>query len=220
MSRSSNGVEANQKAAIKNRRSFASAEALAINLVSERGAGKTTLLEATIRGLHGRYRVGVIHCASHTDLDVKRIIDLGAPAHKITTAPGRRLDARMIAHALTEFPLVSVDLLFIENRRDLTPSQCCDLGENLLVVLCNQAESGERPSYFQATLQDADVVILNKVDLATPPGTDLILFEKNIREVNPSATVFLISCKTGAGLDNWLEWLRQAMIARAILQRQ
>jgi len=69
-------------------------------------------------------------------------------------------------------------------------------------------------------LQDADVVILNKADLATHPGTEVIQFENNVRIVNPSATVFPMSHKTGTGLDMWLEWLRQAMIARAILQRQ
>lgn len=80
-----NVLKANQEAAAENRRLFASAETLVINLMSAPGAGKTSLLEATIRGLRGRYRMGVIEGDLQTDLDAERIRAHGVASYQITT---------------------------------------------------------------------------------------------------------------------------------------
>ena len=86
-------------------------------------------------------------------------------------------------------------------------------------MICSAAEGAEKPKKYPVMFHKANVVLLNKTDLAAASGVDLRELEKNVREVNPSATVFPVSCKTGAGLDMWLEWLRQAVIARPLLQR-
>ncbi len=214
-----NALEANRKAATENRHLFASAGTLVINLMSAPGAGKTSLLEATIRGMRGRYRLGVIEGDLQTDLDAERIRALGTPSYQITTGTVCHLDARMIARALTEFSTQDFDLIFIENVGNLICPASYDLGENLRVVICSLAEGAEKPKKYPVMFHKADVVLLNKMDLATASGVDPRELEKNVREVSPKATVFPVSCKTGEGLDMWREWLRQAIIARALLQR-
>jgi len=214
-----NALEANRKAATENRHLFASAGTLVINLMSAPGAGKTSLLEATIRGMRGRYRLGVIEGDLQTDLDAERIRALGTPSYQITTGTVCHLDARMIARALTEFSTQDFDLIFIENVGNLICPASYDLGENLRVVICSLAEGAEKPKKYPVMFHKADVVLLNKMDLATASGVDPGELEKNVREVSPKATVFPVSCKTGEGLDMWREWLRQAIIARALLQR-
>ena len=215
-----NVLNANQEAAAENRRVFASAETLVINLMSAPGAGKTSLLEATIRGLHGGCSMGVIEGDLQTDLDAERIRALGIPSYQITTGTVCHLDARMIARALAEFPVQGLDLLVIENVGNLICPASYDLGENLRVVICSAAEGAEKPKKYPVMFHKANVVLLNKTDLAAASGVDLRELEKNVREVNPSATVFPVSCKTGAGLEMWLEWLRQAVLARPLLQRR
>jgi len=215
-----NVLNANQEAAAENRRVFASAETLVINLMSAPGAGKTSLLEATIRGLNGRCSMGVIEGDLQTDLDAERIRVLGIPSYQITTGTVCHLDARMIARALAEFPVQGLDLLVIENVGNLICPASYDLGENLRVVICSAAEGAEKPKKYPVMFHKANVVLLNKTDLAAASGVDLRELEKNVREVNPSATVFPLSCKTGAGLEMWLEWLRQAVLARPLLQRR
>jgi len=215
-----NVLNANQEAAAENRRVFASAETLVINLMSAPGAGKTSLLEATIRGLNGRCSMGVIEGDLQTDLDAERIRALGIPSYQITTGTVCHLDARMIARALAEFPVQGLDLLVIENVGNLICPASYDLGENLRVVICSAAEGAEKPKKYPVMFHKANVVLLNKTDLAAASGVDLRELEKNVREVNPGATVFPLSCKTGAGLEMWLEWLRQAVLARPLLQRR
>jgi len=213
-----NVLKANQEAAAENRRLFARAETLVINLMSAPGAGKTSLLEATIRGLHGRYKMGVIEGDLQTDLDAERIRAHGIASYQITTGTVCHLDARMIARALVEFPVQGLDLLLIENVGNLICPASYDLGENLRVVICSVAEGPEKPKKYPVMFHKANVVLLNKTDLASASGVDLQELETNVREVNPSATVFPVSCRTGAGLDMWLEWLRQAIITRVLLQ--
>jgi hydrogenase nickel incorporation protein HypB len=125
-----NALDANRKAAAENRHLFAIAETLVINLMSAPGAGKTSLLEATIRGMRGRYRLGVIEGDLQTDLDAERIRALGTPSYQITTGTVCHLDARMIARALAEFPIQDFDLVFIENVGNLICPTSYDLGES------------------------------------------------------------------------------------------
>jgi len=206
-----NALKANQEIATENRRLFAGEGTVVINLMSAPGAGKTTLLEATIRELRGRYRLAVIEGDLQTALDSRRIQALGTRCHQITTGTVCHLDARMVARALAEFPVHGLDLIVIENVGNLICPASYDLGESLRVVICSAAEGVEKPKKYPVMFHKADVVLLNKTDLATASGVDLRDLETNVREVNPKATVFAVSCKTGAGLDVWVAWLRDVI---------
>jgi hydrogenase nickel incorporation protein HypB len=211
-----NVLKANQEIATENRRLFEREGTVVINLMSAPGAGKTSLLEATIRGLRDRYRLAVIEGDLQTDLDSQRIRALGTRSHQITTGTVCHLDARMVARALAEFPVQGLDLLVIENVGNLICPASYDLGESLRVVICSVAEGAEKPKKYPVMFHKADVVLLNKTDLATASGVDLRELETNVREVNPKATVFAVSCMTGVGLDAWVAWLRDAIASRSI----
>jgi hydrogenase nickel incorporation protein HypB len=209
-----NVLKANQEVAAENRRLFEGEGTVVINLMSAPGAGKTSLLETTIRGLRDQYRLAVIEGDLQTDLDSQRIRALGAPSHQITTGTVCHLDARMVARALAEFPVKGLDLLVIENVGNLICPASYDLGESLRVVICSVAEGAEKPKKYPVMFHKANVVLLNKTDLAAASGVDLRELETNVREVNPKAAVFAVSCKTGVGIDGWLAWLRDAIESR------
>jgi len=211
-----NVLKANQEIAAENRRLFEAEGTVVINLMSAPGAGKTSLLEATIRGLVGRFRLAVIEGDLQTDLDAQRIRALGTRSHQITTGTVCHLDARMIARALAEFPVQGLELLVIENVGNLICPASYDLGESLRVVICSVAEGAEKPKKYPLMFHKTDVVLLNKTDLAAASGVDLEELETNVREVNPKATVFPVSCRTGAGLDAWFAWLEDAIASRNI----
>ncbi|HTR25233.1 MAG TPA: hydrogenase nickel incorporation protein HypB [Terriglobales bacterium] len=211
-----NVLKANQEIAAENRRLFEAEGTVVINLMSAPGAGKTSLLEATIRGLVGRFRLAVIEGDLQTDLDAQRIRALGTRSHQITTRTVCHLDARMIARALAEFPVQGLELLVIENVGNLICPASYDLGESLRVVICSVAEGAEKPKKYPLMFHKTDVVLLNKTDLAAASGVDLEELETNVREVNPKATVFPVSCRTGAGLDAWFAWLEDAIASRNI----
>jgi len=211
-----NVLNANHEIATENRRLFEEEGTVVINLMSAPGAGKTSLLEATLRDLGGRYRLAVIEGDLQTDLDSQRIRSLGTPSFQITTGTVCHLDARMVARALAEFPVQGLDLLVIENVGNLICPAAYDLGESLRVVVCSVAEGAEKPKKYPVMFHKADVVILNKTDLGAASGVDLRELRANVREVNPKAMLFAVSCKTGVGLDSWVAWLRDAIASRSI----
>lgn len=211
-----NVLNANQQMAAANREQFAGHGLLVMNLMSAPGAGKTTLLEATIKALQGQFRLAVIEGDLQTDLDAQRIEALGVRAYQITTGTVCHLDARMVARALDVFPLNNLDLLVIENVGNLICPASFDLGESLRVVVCSVAEGPEKPKKYPVMFNKAQVVLINKIDLAEASGADLRELTKNVREVNPQATIFALSSKTGEGLDAWTNWLKQAIEVRAL----
>jgi len=210
-----NVLNANQQTAAANREQFADRGLLVMNLMSAPGAGKTTLLEATIKALRGQFRLAVIEGDLQTDLDAQRIEALGVRAYQITTGTVCHLDARMVARALDAFPVNDLDLLVIENVGNLICPASFDLGERLRVVVCSVAEGPEKPKKYPVMFNKANVVLINKIDLAAASGVDVKELAANVREVNPNASIFALSSRTGEGMSAWTNWLKQAVEVHA-----
>jgi len=205
----------NEQAAAQNREWFDETGTVVINLMSAPGAGKTSLLEATLRSLREEFRIAVIEGDLQTDLDAQRIRALGVHSHQITTGTVCHLDARMIARALSELPAGELDLLVIENVGNLICPASYYLGEDYRVVIASTTEGAEKPKKYPVMFHKADVVLLNKSDLAEMSGVDMCVLESNVRDVNPNATVFSLSCRTEQGLEGWLNWIRNAVASKS-----
>ncbi len=204
----------NDEIAEENQAVFRSAATLTINLMSAPGAGKTTVLESTIRRLAPDYRLAVIEGDLQTSIDSERILALGVPAHQITTGTVCHLDARMVAKAIAEFPRQYVDVLFIENVGNLVCPAEFNLGEDLRAMVYSAVEGVDKPKKYPLMFYKADAVLLNKIDLIPYAGVELGELRSNVFEVNPRATIFPISCRSGEGLEAWTEWLTARIAAQ------
>lgn len=176
------------------------------NFMSAPGAGKTTVLEETIKRIGGSYKISVIEGDLQTSIDSERIKVLNVPSYQITTGTVCHLDARMVHNALHNFSIEGNDLLFIENVGNLVCPADFELGENLKVMVFSVVEGAEKPKKYPVMFHVVDVVLLNKIDLIPYSGVSLDELIINVKEVNPSAKIFPISCKTGEGIDNWINW--------------
>lgn len=202
-------LEANEALAEHNREHFAEAGVCVVNLMSAPGAGKTSILERTIEALRSDYRIGVIEGDLMTTLDADRMTALGIPAYQITTGSVCHLDSRMVHRALDHFPIAGLDLLVIENVGNLVCPAEFDLGEGLRVMVYSTVEGAEKPKKYPVMFHAAEVVLLNKVDLLPYAGVSLEELTRNVREVNPGAEIFPVSCRTGEGIEAWVAWLRR-----------
>jgi len=54
---------------------------------------------------------------------------------------------------------------------------------------------------------DADVVVINKVDLAQAMGVDVKKLEKDAKAVNPKAKVVATNCRSGEGITSVIQAL-------------
>lgn len=198
----------NNSIAADNRRLFDAKGVYAVNLMSAPGAGKTSVLEATIKQIKDDFRIGVIEGDLVTTIDADRISALGVPAHQITTGTVCHLDARMVHRSLHAFDISDLDLLFIENVGNLVCPAEFKLGEDLKVMVFSTVEGAEKPKKYPLMFHEADAVILNKIDLIPYSGVSLDELLSNVRDVNPTAPIFSVSCRTGEGIDEWVTWIK------------
>jgi hydrogenase nickel incorporation protein HypB len=208
-------LSANDQIARENRDTFATTETFVVNLMASPGAGKTSLILTTAARLPQDVRPGVIEGDLASRIDADTVASHGIPVVQINTGGNCHLDAPMIRAALGELPLPDIDLLFIENVGNLVCPAEFDLGADLAVVVASAPEGHDKPYKYPGMFAAADVVLLNKADVAPVFDFDLNFFRRGVQMVNPIAPLFVVSCKTGVGMDDWVAWL----LARLTLTR-
>ncbi|SHI95021.1 hydrogenase nickel incorporation protein HypB [Desulfofundulus thermosubterraneus] len=202
-------LSANQQVADKNRTRLG--RVLTVNLISSPGAGKTAILERTIAVLKDEFRTGVIEGDIYTTRDAERIAVHGVEVVQINTTGVCHLDASMIAQALDEINTEALDIMFIENVGNLVCPAEFDLGEDYKVAVLSVAEGGDKPTKYPLVFQEAQVVLINKSDLLPYSDFDLEMVRQEILAINSKTKVFVVSAKTGEGLEAWYAWLRDAV---------
>jgi len=200
----------NDRLAERNRGFFKAQKLLVINLLSSPGSGKTMLIERTLTD-RSDLGIGVIVGDLQTENDANRIRSKGAPAVQITTGTACHLDAHMVEHAREQLDLSKIRLLFIENVGNLVCPAAFDLGENARVVLLSVTEGEDKPLKYPGIFHNADLVIVNKSDLADAVEFDRKTALENIGRVAPRARIIEVSAKTGAGMDQWYAYLEEQL---------
>jgi len=197
----------NNLLAAQNRGWFKGRNILALNLMSSPGAGKTTLLTRTINDLKSQLSISVIEGDQETTNDAKKIQETGCKVVQINTGTGCHLDASMIERGLQQLnpPLNSV--VMIENVGNLVCPALFDLGEQAKVVILSVTEGEDKPIKYPHMFRASQVMILTKIDLLPYVQFDVQKCLEYARQVNPEIQIFQVSATTGAGLENWYEWL-------------
>jgi hydrogenase nickel incorporation protein HypB len=205
-------LSANDERAARNRELFGRHGVLVVNLMSSPGAGKTTLLEATAQRLPPGASAAVIEGDLATENDAARVRRAGLRAVQITTGSACHLDAAMIAAALPALDLHETTLLFIENVGNLVCPASFDLGQHLNVTLLSVPEGDDKPLKYPVMFRAADLVIVNKMDLAPHlPEFSAPRVGEHLRELATAAPSIELSARTGAGMPAWLDWLTAAI---------
>jgi len=175
--------------------------------MSSPGAGKTTLLERTIERLRGQLGIGVIEGDIETSADAERIEAAGAETVQINTRGACHLEAHMIRAALEEIDLTHIRLLVIENIGNLVCPSAWNLGEDMRVVVVSTTEGDDKPAKYPQMFATSQVMIVNKLDLLPYVDYNVEKVKRQALAINPHLRIFEVSCRTGAGLDAWCEWL-------------
>ena len=202
----------NNAYANENRQQLAERGIFALNLVSSPGSGKTTLLCKTIT-LLGTQPLAVIEGDQQTSQDAQRIRATGAPAIQINTGKGCHLDAHMVGHAMGQLRLQIYSLLMIENVGNLVCPAAFDLGEAHKVVILSVTEGEDKPIKYPDMFRAASLMLLNKIDLLPYLDFDVAAAIAYARQVNPQIRVIQVSATSGAGMDEWLAFLRAGLAA-------
>jgi hydrogenase nickel incorporation protein HypB len=175
------------------------------------GAGKTSLIENTLSEMTSEFEIAAVDGDVATSIDAERAAEAGATAVQINTGGQCHIDAHMLQNALKELNLDGFDLLLVENVGNLICPASFELGTDINVLIASIPEGDDKPYKYPAMYQDVDALIINKIDLLPYVEFDMEYFKKGVQILNPDLVIFPISCKTGEGIPNWIEWLKNAI---------
>ena len=201
-------LSANDQLAFQNRQLLKSKGVFSINMMASPGAGKTSFLLQTINGLKNRVKTGVIEGdTAAVTIDADKVSEAGVPAVQINTGGDCHLDAVMVAGGLQQLPLETINLLVIENVGNLVCPAAFDLGTDINILIASIPEGDDKPYKYPAIYRGIDVLILNKMDLLPYIKFRPDYFKQGVEMLNPGLTTFPVSCVTGEGITDWLDWL-------------
>lgn len=190
----------NRELAAENRKLLDRHKILAIDIMGSVGSGKTSLVEHLVKYLKSKYRIAALAGDTTTTIDAERIKSAGAQVLEINTGKECHLDANLVRKALGELNLKKLDLLFIENVGNIICPADFPLGSHKRIVVLSLTEGPYVVLKHPFSFIDADVVAINKVDLAKATGIDPQGFKKQLKELKPSLKVVRTNCMTGEGI--------------------
>lgn len=200
-------LSANDQIALENRSRLDNDGVFSINLMASPGAGKTSLIERMMPVLAKSMRIAVIDGDVASSIDADRAAAAGATAVQINTGGTCHLDAVMLRGALDELDLAQFDLLIVENVGNLICPASFKLGVNKSILIASVPEGDDKPYKYPGMYRGVDAVIINKIDLLPYVDYDMDYFCKGVEILNPGLEIFRLSCRTGEGVEAWLNWL-------------
>jgi hydrogenase nickel incorporation protein HypB len=201
-------LSANDRLAEQNRARLDQAGIFGLNIMAAPGAGKTSTILRTITGLTPHITIGVVEGdTAAVTIDADKIIAAGMPAVQINTGGECHLDAVMLGGALQQLPLDRIDLLIVENVGNLICPAAFSLGTHANVLISSVAEGDDKPYKYPNIYRGIDALIINKIDLLPYVEYNLDYFKRGVELLNPGVTTFPISCRTGEGVESWVQWL-------------
>jgi hydrogenase nickel incorporation protein HypB len=113
----------------------------------------------------------------------------------------------MLHGALNQLDLTQFDLLMVENVGNLVCPAEFRLGTHKSVLVASVPEGADKPYKYPGMYRGVDALIINKVDLLPYIDFDMDFFRRGVEALNPGVITFPLSCRTGEGMDAWINWL-------------
>jgi hydrogenase nickel incorporation protein HypB len=203
-----NILSANDHLAQENRLRLDAAGVFSVNLMASPGAGKTSMIEQTLPRLAEKLRVAVVDGDIATSIDADRAAAAGAQASiPVNTGGECHLDAVMLHGALEQLNLRQFDLLIVENVGNLVCPAEFRLGTHKSVLIASVPEGDDKPYKYPGMYRGVDALVINKIDLLPYVSFKMDYFERGVQVLNPGVVTFPLSCRTGEGMDAWVDWL-------------
>ena len=200
-------LKKNEELAKKNKHLLDKNKVMAIDIMGSVGAGKTSLIKNLIVRLKKRRRLSVIAGDLTTTIDAERIKEEKVEVVQVNTGKECHLDANLIARALKEFDLENLDILFIENVGNLICPAEFPLGSHKRIVVVSLTEGPWMVTKHPYIFREADLVVINKIDLAQAMKVSVESITKDVHQLRPELRTIPTNCLTGQGIEEIIKAL-------------
>lgn len=192
--------EANSRVAMKNRDLLESHGAAAIDFMGAVGSGKTTLITQLVELWKNKIGVAVLNGDPATADDCDAIAALGIPTIQIATRSSH-LDAEVVHRALRKIDLSNTALVLIENVGNLICPAEFPLGSKARVVVISVTEGAYMVRKHPRMFLGADLVVINKIDLAEIMGVSALRLIADVQRLKPGLKVMTASARFNSGVE-------------------
>ncbi len=204
----------NIKLAAEVRERLRKTKTMLLNLMSSPGSGKTSLILRTIEGLSGgSLRLGIIEADIDSTVDAEKVASRNIPAVQLRTGGFCHLDATMVTRGIDAMAMKEFDLVIIENVGNLVCPAEFDTGAHKNVMILSVPEGDDKPLKYPLMFSVCDLLLVNKIDYLSLSDFDMAALRKRVLALNPRITILEVSCKTGAGIEGWIDWLKREVAA-------
>ncbi|MFW9830565.1 MAG: hydrogenase nickel incorporation protein HypB [Candidatus Thorarchaeota archaeon] len=179
-----------------------------VNILGSVGSGKTSLVEAISEKLATR-RAEILVIAGDvtTTIDADRIAKHGIQTIQVNTGVECHLDAKLVQKALQSVDLDRIKIMIIENVGNLICPADFPLGTHVRLVVVSVTEGPWMIQKHPVMFHEADILVINKIDLAEAMEVDVDKLELDAKEINPNLEVFQTSIRKDIGVDKVIEYL-------------
>ena len=181
------------------------------------GSGKTALLEALCKAMRDSYNLAVVTNDIYTQEDAKILtraealeadrilgVETGGCPHTAI-----REDASMNLAAVEELSNLhaGLDLIFIESGGDnLSATFSPELADITIYVI--DVASGEKiPRKGGPGITKADLLVINKIDLAPYVGANLDIMDSDTKRMRPNSPYVFSNLHEGIGLEDIIDFI-------------
>ncbi|HOD31365.1 MAG TPA: hydrogenase nickel incorporation protein HypB [Smithellaceae bacterium] len=182
-----------------------------LNLMSSPGSGKTSLILRTVEVMKDSVNIGVIEADIDSIVDAEKVAATGIPAVQLRTGGFCHLDAAMVTQGLDALAGNDLDLIIIENVGNLVCPAEFDTGAHKNVMILSVPEGDDKPLKYPLMFSVSDLLLVNKIDYLALSDFDIVALRKRALTLNPRMAILEISCRSGAGIEEWIKWLRQEL---------
>jgi hydrogenase nickel incorporation protein HypB len=180
-----------------------------LNLMSSPGSGKTTTLRRTIEALKDELRIGVMEADIDADVDAATIEKTGVKVIQLHTGGMCHMDCSMTRQGLQSLGTEDMDLVILENIGNLVCPAEFDTGAVKNAMILSVPEGHDKPLKYPLMFTICDVLLINKIDVMNVFDFDLEKCKEYVWRLNPNMKVIPICAKTGEGVQEWADWLRE-----------
>ncbi|MHA2028929.1 MAG: hydrogenase nickel incorporation protein HypB [Candidatus Kariarchaeaceae archaeon] len=195
-----NILRKNRELATENGLRLVSHDIKSIDIMGSIGSGKTTLIEELVKYLRDKYTIFVLGGDITTTIDVDRVARHNVETLQINTGKECHLDANLIKKALNKINLGEIEVLFIENVGNLICPGEFPLGADMRIVVISVTEGPYMVLKHPYIFGTANIVVINKIDLADVMEVDPQKLKGDVFKINPNASVVFTNARKGIGV--------------------
>ncbi|MGL4738130.1 MAG: hydrogenase nickel incorporation protein HypB [Cellulosilyticaceae bacterium] len=203
-----NMMDANERIAQETNQCLTEKGIFVINVMGAPGAGKTSVITALIQGLEDT-KCYVVEGDIESDLDTRKLQEMGIEALQINTHGACHLDAPTLQEALVAIPNKKPGVLFIENIGNLVCPAEFVIGEHIKLLVTTVTEGSDKPYKYPLAFEKADVIVINKADLMPYVDFDEDFFMAGVRALNPTACIVKGNSKDKKTYEEVVTWIKE-----------